>query len=52
MITNDSYQEKISDNEQMEELQTEERLNGGDDSYRPEHGENQMGSLNMSELIS
>ncbi|XP_058886784.1 lebercilin-like protein isoform X1 [Acipenser ruthenus] len=37
MITNDSYQEKISDNEQMEELQTEERLNGGDDSYRPEH---------------
>ncbi|XP_058884090.1 lebercilin-like protein isoform X4 [Acipenser ruthenus] len=37
MITNDSYQEKISDNEQMEALQTEERLNGGDDSYRPEH---------------
>ncbi|KAK1168256.1 lebercilin-like protein [Acipenser oxyrinchus oxyrinchus] len=39
MITNVSYQEKKSDNEQMEELQTEERLNG-DDSYRPEHSEN------------
>ncbi|MGH0190429.1 UNVERIFIED_CONTAM: hypothetical protein FKN15_045940 [Acipenser sinensis] len=36
MITNVSYQEKKSDNEQMEELQTEERMNG-DDSYRPEH---------------
>ncbi|XP_041088793.1 lebercilin-like protein [Polyodon spathula] len=35
MITNVSDQENQSDNEQMEELKTEERLNG-DNSYRPE----------------